>query len=66
MKIEGPEQAADAANAVQDRSDPGTEVDGQISEADLARAAENIRLWRSYLPEDCVETMIRMGWHLSV
>jgi len=27
-----------------------------------ARSAENIMRWRSYLPEDCVTTMVRMGW----
>jgi hypothetical protein len=26
------------------------------------RSVGNIRLWRSYLPEDCVNTMIKMGW----
>jgi hypothetical protein len=26
------------------------------------RSAANIRIWRSYLPEDCVNTMIKMGW----
>jgi hypothetical protein len=29
---------------------------------DTARSAENIARWRCYLPEDCIETMIRMGW----
>ena len=26
------------------------------------RSVRNIRLWRTYLPEDCVNTMIKMGW----
>ena len=26
------------------------------------RSAANIRIWRSYLPEDCVNTMIKLGW----
>jgi hypothetical protein len=26
------------------------------------RSAGNIEQWRSYLPEDCVSTMIKMGW----
>ncbi len=26
------------------------------------RSLGNIRRWRSYLPEDCVDTMIKMGW----
>jgi len=33
-----------------------------VSDADSARSAENIEVWRSYLPQDCVETMIKMGW----
>jgi hypothetical protein len=27
------------------------------------RWAKNIFLWSSYLPHDCVQSMIRMGWH---
>jgi hypothetical protein len=34
--------------------------------ADEARSLQNIALWKSYLPADCVETMIAMGWDLSV
>jgi len=30
---------------------------------DSARAAENIAEWRKYLPEDCVNSMVRAGWH---
>jgi hypothetical protein len=26
------------------------------------RSLRNIRNWRTYLPEDCVNTMIEMGW----
>jgi hypothetical protein len=26
------------------------------------RSVKNILVWRSYLPEDCVNTMIQMGW----
>jgi hypothetical protein len=29
---------------------------------DIERSERNIRLWSSYLPPECVETMIRMGW----
>ncbi len=35
------------------------------SEFDLARSEENILAWMEYLPQDCIETMIRMGWDLS-
>jgi hypothetical protein len=30
--------------------------------ADIERAERNVRLWRSYLPPECVNAMIRMGW----
>lgn len=33
--------------------------------ADPARAAANIAQWRTYLAQDCVESMIKSGWHLS-
>jgi hypothetical protein len=36
----------------------------EIRDAALSRRAEaNVKIWRSYLPADCVDTMIRMGWH---
>ena len=30
--------------------------------ADAKRSAKNIQQWNSYLPADCVRTMVRMGW----
>ena len=30
--------------------------------ADARRSARNISLWNSYLPTECVRTMVRMGW----
>jgi hypothetical protein len=30
--------------------------------ADVIRAENNVLQWMSYLPEDCVKTMIEMGW----
>ena len=30
-----------------------------------ARAVANIAEWSTYLPQDCVEAMIRDGWHLT-
>jgi len=66
MNSDGPAPAAAARQLVHESADRSFPADGQISEADAARAAENIRVWRSYLPQDCVDTMIKMGWHLSV
>jgi hypothetical protein len=36
-----------------------------LSGADAAHWANNIFLWSSYLPRDCVQSTIRMGWHHS-
>jgi hypothetical protein len=33
--------------------------------AESARAVANIRVWRTYLPESCVSTMINDGWQWS-
>jgi hypothetical protein len=30
--------------------------------ADAKRSVKNILQWNSYLPTDCVRTMVRMGW----
>jgi hypothetical protein len=30
-----------------------------------ANSAKNILLWNSYLPHDCVKSMINMGWDHS-
>jgi hypothetical protein len=30
--------------------------------ADAKRSVNNILQWNSYLPTDCVRTMVRMGW----
>jgi len=37
----------------------------QRSDADTARAATNIAEWMTYLPENCVKTMVSEGWHWS-
>jgi hypothetical protein len=38
-----------------------------INKVDSAasRAAANIAVWRTYLPDDCVAAMIEDGWHWS-
>ncbi len=35
---------------------------GRAHEPYAARSTRNILYWRSFLPEDCVITMIKMGW----
>jgi hypothetical protein len=32
---------------------------------DVRRSEDNILQWMSYLPEDCIRTMIVMGWDIS-
>jgi hypothetical protein len=32
---------------------------------DVARSEENILRWMAYLPEDCVKSMIEMGWDIT-
>ncbi len=45
-----------------DRASPNGVGD---SNAEIARSESNILRWMSYLPEDCVRTMIRMGWDVT-
>jgi hypothetical protein len=49
-----------------DRDSLGTEgsTDGAYDDRE-ARSRKNISRWRSYLPEDCVAMMIKMGWDRS-
>jgi hypothetical protein len=40
-------------------------VEAWVNDADVARSEENILQWMSYLPEDCIRTMIDMGWDVT-
>jgi hypothetical protein len=40
-------------------------ADGRQSAADVAHSENNILQWMEYLPEDCVRTMILMGWDIT-
>lgn len=40
-------------------------IDVRAYEDDVARSEENILEWMSYLPEDCIRTMIAMGWDVT-
>jgi hypothetical protein len=44
-----------------DAAAPVEVVNGAVA----ARSEENILQWKSYLPADCVKTMIDMGWHVT-
>jgi hypothetical protein len=37
-----------------------------LRSGDDPRALANIAQWREYLPDDCVEAMIKDGWHRRV
>jgi hypothetical protein len=39
--------------------------DGTEDAAEVVRSENNILRWMEYLPEDCIRTMIEMGWDVS-
>jgi hypothetical protein len=43
-------------------SDGAAEINENVGAEDAARAAQNILQWTSYLPPECIKTMITMGW----
>jgi hypothetical protein len=36
-----------------------------VGHTDIVRSEENILRWMAYLPQDCIEAMIRMGWDVT-
>jgi hypothetical protein len=42
-----------------------TQMEVQANEADVPRSEENVLQWMAYLPEDCIRTMIAMGWDVT-
>ena len=46
-------------------TDTPSSSDAPTHDADPARSENNILQWRSYLPEDCIKTMIDMGWDVT-
>lgn len=59
------EQLQDIVAPVNESSDAGAPLVARLSDADAARSKENIKQWTSYLPEDCMKTMIAMGWDVT-
>jgi hypothetical protein len=45
-------------------SDNSPPIDFRVN-AEVVRSENNILEWMSYLPEDCVRTMITMGWDVT-
>jgi hypothetical protein len=35
------------------------------NDTDVARSEKNLLQWMAYLPEDCIRTMIQMGWDVT-
>jgi hypothetical protein len=51
---------------VMDEAGAGADQDCALSSGfEVARSIDNISVWKSYLPMDCVNTMISMGWDYS-
>jgi hypothetical protein len=48
----------------QELSATASSVDVQ-NNADIARSERNVLQWMAYLPEDCIRTMIQMGWDVT-
>jgi hypothetical protein len=46
-------------------SDVAEPVEAWVNDAEVAHSEENILQWMSYLPEDCIRTMIAMGWDVT-
>jgi hypothetical protein len=40
-------------------------ADARERATDIAHSEENILRWMSYLPEDCIRTMVLMGWDIT-
>lgn len=52
--LEGSSESSDAILPIDARAEDG-----------IRRSEDNILQWMSYLPEDCIRTMILMGWDVS-
>ena len=38
------------------------QADESVATRQANRSRDNIATWNAYLPEDCVKTMVNMGW----
>jgi hypothetical protein len=45
-----------------DDSSAKASPESQDVDAGLSRSQQNLRQWREYLPEDCIQMMRKMGW----
>jgi hypothetical protein len=44
---------------------PATSSMDAQNDADVACSERNVLQWMAYLPEDCIKTMIQMGWDVT-
>jgi hypothetical protein len=44
---------------------PSTSSMDVQNDTDIARSEKNVLQWMAYLPEDCIRTMIQMGWDVT-
>jgi hypothetical protein len=44
---------------------PGPSSMDVQNDADVARSERNVLQWMAYLPQDCIRTMIQMGWDVT-
>ena len=58
-------QQQDIDELLEESTEAAVTVEGRVNQDDAARSEENILQWRSYLPEDCVRSMIEMGWDIT-
>jgi hypothetical protein len=67
MKAQSPAQQQEFAESQPESSDAFQAPTPPIvmQACDAARSDKNIAEWSSYLPADCVKTMISMGWDVS-
>jgi hypothetical protein len=57
------DQQQQANSGIRRKTSSATETLSTASDAEAARRTQNISTWSSYLPQDCVESMVGMGWH---
>lgn len=65
MEDDSQAQQRFSAEVPTEPSEASAPVEVQVSSVDAARSEDNILEWMAYLPEDCVRTMIDMGWDLT-
>jgi hypothetical protein len=46
-------------------SDTASPTISYESDADIEHSENNILQWIAYLPEDCIRTMVLMGWDIT-